>query len=244
MNKIEDIIFFPMGSRAVLITWQEEVNPHLLQKLLDVKANIQHEEGNDIWEVITTYNSLLIHYKENIQDFDNEVSQLKATIATTKENKHDQQKIYYLPVCYDKKFGLDLEEITAQKEINISTIIELHTSPTYTVYFTGFLPGFPYLGGLSEKLYFDRKKNPRKRIPKGAVGIGGNQTGIYPSSSPGGWQLIGNCPVNLFNISNQPPCLFKPGDQIKFESISVNEYQNIQSEIKNQTFHLKSEPCQ
>lgn len=243
MSKKENIEFFPMGNRAILMTWQEELNPQLLQKLLEVKAEIELQKKKDIFEVVNTYNALLVNYKKNIKNFDTEVSNLKGTIASAKNKSHSKNKIYHLPVCYDEKFGLDLQEIASQKEIDIPTIIKLHTEPVYTVYFTGFLPGFPYLGGLSEKLYIDRKENPRKRIPKGAVGIGGNQTGIYPSSSPGGWQLIGNCPIVLFDISNQPPCLFMPGDQIKFESVSIDEYEKVKSKIKNKSFHLKSKPC-
>lgn len=243
MSNKENVKFFPMGKQAILMTWLEEVNPKLLQKLLDVMTEIQKQKRSEIFEVINTYNALLINYKKNIKDFDIEVDALKKILTSSNKQNHSQQKIYHLPICYDEKFGWDLEKIAKQKEIDISTIIKLHSAPTYTVYFTGFLPGFPYLGGLPEELHVNRRANPRKRISEGAVGIGGNQTGIYPSSSPGGWQLIGNCPIPLFDISNQPPCLFKSGDQIKFESVSIDTYNNIKSAIKNQTYHLKSELC-
>ncbi len=243
MNGINNIAFFPMGTRAILMTWNEDINPHLLEKIGTVKTAVQHKKEDVIFEIINTYNALLIKYKQPFSDFDKETNALKEIVLSAKSGKRPQQSRYCIPVCYDEKWGIDLHEIATQKQLSPTALVELHTAPIYTVYFTGFLPGFPYLGGLSKKLYIDRKKNPRNKIPKGAVGIGGQQTGIYPTSSPGGWQIIGNCPIDLFDISKPSPSLFQSGDQVKFESVSIEEYQDIQEKVKNQTYTLRTEPC-
>ena len=120
-----------------------------------------------------------------------------------------------------------------EKKLTPAQIIKQHTEATYTIYCMGFLPGFMYLGGLPEALHFRRKSTPRLSVMPGSVGIGGNQTGIYPQESPGGWNLIGNCPVKLFNINNMPPCFVKVGDKVKFYEISRPEYDII--DIKVQT---------
>ena len=115
----------------------------------------------------------------------------------------------------------------------------MHISSLYTIHGIGFLPGFLYLGGLTEELYTPRLKVPRLVIKKGALGIGGSQTGIYPQESPGGWNIIGNTPVSMFEINKKTPCLFTPGDEIKFQSISIEEYKVIENDVLNEVYNLK-----
>jgi len=107
------------------------------------------------------------------------------------------------------------------------------------VFFIGFLPGFLYLGGLNERIAMPRKATPRLRVPKGAVAIGGSQTGVYPAESSGGWNIIGNSPVLFFNIENLDPCFAKTGDKISFERISLEEHATIKKQIENNTYQLK-----
>ena len=158
---------------------------------------------------------------------------------TAKKNKPiikgDHWKI---PVCYDLKYAPDLLNLSKEINLDKSEVIKLHLSALYRVYFLGFLPGFLYLGGLDDRLYLRRKKKPLLKVPKGAVAIGGMQTGIYPNISPGGWHLIGNTPVNLFNPKKNPPCFAKPGDWISFEQIDSHTYTKIESEQQNGNYQL------
>jgi inhibitor of KinA len=151
----------------------------------------------------------------------------------------NKSKIWQLPVCYDKSFGIDLEEIAKKRNLTVEEIEVLHHSVTYRVYFTGFLPGFLYLGGLSGKLVMPRKETPRSMIVKGAVAIGGSQTGIYPQESPGGWNIIGNCPIPLFDVHWKLPCKIRSGDQVQFSPISMNEYEALLKSIQSGLFDLK-----
>ena len=135
-----------------------------------------------------------------------------------------------------------MEHFLQVKSLSKAELIVLHTKVVYTVFFIGFLPGFLYLGGLDPKLYFDRKTTPGLHVKKGAVAIGGQQTGIYPQDSPGGWHVIGQTPVELFNKAHNPPCTIQAGDQLKFVAIDQQHYRVIEHQIAEEEFQLKPVP--
>jgi inhibitor of KinA len=129
-----------------------------------------------------------------------------------------------IPVCYDLSLGIDLAEMSRQKSLSIEQIIYFHTSKLYDVYMIGFLPGFAYMGIVDDRIAMPRLSKPRTNVPAGTVGIAGNQTGIYPLDSPGGWNIIGQTPLRMFDANKEEPCLLKPGDKIKFIAISLEEF--------------------
>ena len=132
--------------------------------------------------------------------------------------------IITIPVYYN---GDDLDEVAKQHAITVDKLIKIHTEKTYRVFMIGFQPGFAYMGKLDDRIATPRKSSPRTQVPAGSVGIAGFQTGIYPFSSPGGWQLIGQTPVKIFDKEKINPCLFKAGDSIKFISISKEEFKKL-----------------
>lgn len=231
----------PLGDRSILIDFGEEISSGSLEKVLFFKKKIEKSNFKQKVEVINTYNSLLISYLFTIEDVYGEVLRLKGLVRQANIPKKSNYKIFQIPVCYDKDFGLDLEYISKANNLTIEDIIELHTAPLYQIYFIGFLPGFLYLGGLDNSLHISRKKSPRKSVEKGAVGIGENQTGIYPKSSPGGWQILGKTPIDLFNKNEDPPTKFSAGDKIKFVAVSKNEFVEIEKEIADRNYTLKFE---
>jgi len=228
-----------MGERAILIEFEPEISENTLEKVLFYKNKIEDHYFEVKVEVINTYNSLLVYYVYTIENVYDEVSALKGLFQGTKITKKTIVQLYNIPVCYDAEFGLDLKLISREKNLSLDQIIRLHTQPIYTVYFIGFLPGFLYLGGLDKKLQISRKIQPRMVVQKGAVGIGENQTGIYPKSSPGGWQIIGNSPVPLFDKNRLPPCEISAGDKVKFYQVSKSEFLKISEEIKEGEFQFK-----
>jgi inhibitor of KinA len=127
-----------------------------------------------------------------------------------------------IPVLYD---GEDLEFVSLRHHLTIDEVISIHTSKIYWIFMIGFLPGFPYMGTVDERIATPRKNSPRTRVPPGSVGIAGFQTGIYPQASPGGWQLIGKTPRKIFDANRTPLCLLKPGDSVRFYSIGQNEFE-------------------
>ena len=150
--------------------------------------------------------------------------QIEKAISECDWKNESSPREIIIPVCYDISLGIDLPEMSNQKNISIEEIISIHTSATYNVYMLGFLPGFAYMGMVDDKIVVPRLSQPRKNVPAGSVGIAGNQTGIYPLDSPGGWNIIGQTPLRMFDINNTDPCLVKPGDKVKFVSISLEQF--------------------
>ena len=127
-------------------------------------------------------------------------------------------------MCYGGEYGPDLEEVARHNGLSVDEVIALHSGGEYLVYMIGFAPGFPYLGGMSERIAMPRRSSPRAQIPVGSVGIAGMQTGVYPIETPGGWQLIGRTPLALFRPEENPPSLLQAGNKVRFRPISADEF--------------------
>jgi len=178
----------------------------LTQRLLESPAVSEVIPGmNNITVVLREPQSLALDGIERIQRWWEESE------AMVPESRRIE-----IPVIYGGSFGPDLDEVAGHCGLSPRQVVELHSSVDYIVYFLGFQPGFAYLGGLAQKLETPRRAEPRLIVPAGSVGIGGSQTGIYPLATPGGWQLIGQTPVQLFNPTAEMPTLLTPGDTVRF----------------------------
>jgi inhibitor of KinA len=165
--------------------------------------------------------------------FDWLVSQVRGVVAAgvdrgkrVRVSKSDV-RLVEIPVCYDPEFALDLDCVAEHAKLSVQEVVELHSAAEYRVACIGFVPGFPFLAGLPEKLATPRRDVPRKEIPPGSVGIGGAQTGIYPLRSPGGWNLIGRTPLKLFDPTKNPPALLQAGDRVHFRAITREEFGSL-----------------
>ncbi|MCF6346986.1 MAG: 5-oxoprolinase subunit PxpB [Flavobacteriaceae bacterium] len=236
-----NLTYKPFGNHAILIEWSSKIDENTLKDVVFYKNKIYKNNIKVIVDIINTYSSLTIIYKYTIKNIYDEILTLKLIYKNPLVQSEVKNYCWKIPVCYDLKFGLDLKEISSKKEMDIDSIISMHSTVIYTVYFIGFLPGFLYLGGLDKKLNFDRKPNPRLVVEKGSVGIGGVQTGIYPQNSAGGWTIIGKSPISFFDITKKEPCFSKSGDKIKFIPISLDEYQQIDTQIKIGSYQLEKE---
>lgn len=223
-------VISPFGENAISISWEAKVDEQIHQAILNYDQFLNAHFSHCILETVSTYHAIVVFLKQGISlrncliDFQ-KIDQNSLKMVT------NEQFVWQIPVCYHPSFGLDLKTVEQYTGLAASEIISYHTKPLYRVYFTGFLPGFPYLGGLDEKLHTPRQTTPRLSVPQGAVGIGGNQTGIYPTESPGGWQIIGQSPTPLFNVKNNPPTLLNLGDKVEFLAITADEYADIQTKI-------------
>lgn len=226
---------------SILVEWPQVIAPEILRDILAFKKNLLNYKFDSILQVLHGYASVLISYKLHIEDFELEVTALKSNYDSREDSDSKQHTLWKIPVCYESVFGLDLEAISREKKLTIPEIVNLHSETIYKIYFIGFLPGFLYLGSLDRHLFMPRKKSPRRRIEKGAVAIGGEQTGIYPNASPGGWNIIGNSPVSFFNPQLKDPCFAKPGDDIQFVSIDLKTHQEILDQVGNGTYKMESE---
>ncbi|MEY3708921.1 MAG: 5-oxoprolinase subunit PxpB [Burkholderiaceae bacterium] len=152
---------------------------------------------------------------------------LEALIEECLAGSPPMGRVIELPICYESSFGLDLERVAKLQEITTREVIELHASGTYLAELIGFLPGFAYLGGLHSTLHVSRLDTPRKAVPPGGLGIAGQHTAIYPAASPGGWNLIGCCPIRLFDPSKTIPCAISLNDQVSFQPITKNQFDRL-----------------
>ncbi len=229
---LNQLTYKQYGNRAILIEWPAIIDEHVLKDILTYKEYILKTKKKFIEECITGYNSLTIIYLKEIIDFSAEKKSLIALYSINDSKTTLPYSLWEIPVCYDKKFGIDLEEMSASLNLSGQEIVDLHSEKAYNIYLIGFLPGFLYLGGLPPQLETNRKSNPRIQVEKGSVAIGGKQTGIYPMDSAGGWHIIGKTPLSLFNVDHESPCFARPGDKIKFTPITLEEFKKVKIEVQ------------
>jgi len=213
------------GDSALLINFEQKINVKIHNLVKSYFNSIKDIEG--ISYQIPAYCSITVVFDKEITDYESlkskiEKLEIKPNIATTND------KVIEIPVCYEPEFAPDLESLAREIDLTSDEIISLHTSQTYDVFMIGFLPGFPYLGQLPKALECKRKSTPRMEVKAGSVAIAGKQTGIYPTNAPGGWQLIGQTPLKIFDALTEDGFLIKMGDKIKFKSISAKTFKTIQ----------------
>ncbi len=219
------------GEHAISLSWPSKIDPETHEEVISYEHHLNKIFKNEILETVSTYHSIVIFLHQKVA-VGKSIDKIKKIDKTPSISEKRQRYCWNIPVCYDPDLGWDLKEVADHNNCTIQEVIDRHTNPSYRIYFTGFLPGFLYLGGLNENLITPRKKNTRLSVPKGAVAIGGNQTGVYPRESPGGWQIIGQTPVALFDAENVPPSPFNPGDTIYFQAINRDEFDAISTEVE------------
>ena len=232
------VTYKPFGDAAILMAWQSEISVSIADDILEFEQKIKALKQANIAAVIIGYSSLTIVFENRSINYLNEVKNLKEIYKSKYTGQKKSAFIWEIPVCYDLEFGIDLQEMSKTANLEVSEITKLHAQKLYRVYFIGFLPGFLYLGGLHELLFFERKSNPRVQVAKGSVAIGGKQTGVYPSESAGGWSIIGKTPIDFFNINLEDPCFAKAGDFIKFIAVDKDAFLQIEKEVKDTSYKI------
>lgn len=227
--------FNSMGPHTVLVRWKAEISETIHARVMQFQDFVLREYSNQIIETVPAYQSLAIFLTSEIlaSSF---IKELQDKIVFKNTSESQKTSLFKIPVCYCTPYALDMISVASHTGLDEAAIISLHTKSIYNVYFIGFLPGFPYLGGLSKSLHIPRKRTPRPRLEAGSVGIGGAQTGVYPQDSPGGWQIIGKTPIALFR--NQES-LLKAGDKVQFERITQKEFQEISEATAQGTYTPK-----
>ncbi|MFC7357469.1 5-oxoprolinase subunit PxpB [Jejudonia soesokkakensis] len=229
----------PFGEHAVIVQWEAIISEHIHAEVLQFQKWVELQFASEVLETVTSYHELAIYLKSgvNLSEF---IQLLKTKKSTPySEVSELKKRMLTIPVCYDASFAEDLSRVATINNLTEAEVINIHSEKLYTVYFIGFLPGFPYLGGMDSRLATPRLEIPRAKVAKGAVAIGGSQTGIYPQSSPGGWNVIGRTPIELFSMKNESSGILKAGDLVRFKAISIEKFQLIETEIANTTYQLK-----
>ena len=221
-----------IGDCGIVCDFGEEVNREINTNVIKLFQHVKHEvlKGNlnGILNYTPSYNKLIINFDlEKINS--TKIIDFLKSVDFSKINFSQNNKKWTIPICYE--FEMDLENMSKTLKINKEEIINTHLNTDFFVYMVGFIPGHPFMGDLNPKLFLNRLKTPRVRIPQGSVGIVEKFCNIYPYESPGGWNIIGRTPVKLFDARNEvSPCLLSPGDSVKFKLISKNEFERLANE--------------
>jgi inhibitor of KinA len=224
MNKI-----YPLGDSAIVLEFGQEINEEIHHSIRSVCQFLDEYSFEGFVEYVPAFTTITIFYDPLVSDYELTASLLTEMLDEIAEMEQEEDAVVTveIPVLYG---GHDLSFVAAQAGLTAEEVIALHTSAEYLVHMIGFAPGFPYLGGLNEKIAAPRKETPDNSVPAGSVGIGGIQTGIYPIETPGGWQIIGQTPLVLFDAEREQPSLLRAGNKVRFVAIDALEFQMLKGE--------------
>jgi len=236
--------YFDAGESHLIVEFGDTIDLAINREVRALARALQSLGVPWLREVLPTYRSLMISYcpfsitQSELKDICEHLS----TMALPR-NRDDGEEIE-IPVLYGGEWGLDMPDVARETALSIDEVIALHTSRPYPVYMIGFLPGYPYLGGLDARLSLPRLKVPRTKVPAGSVAIALQQTGVYPLASPGGWRLIGHTPLCFFDPHQGQPSLLQAGQWVRFRAVSSSEYQDIAALVSAGRYRVRKTPVE
>ncbi|MHA7128732.1 5-oxoprolinase subunit PxpB [Algoriphagus namhaensis] len=214
----------PISPNITELHWSGVISEDILMQKKSYLSFLKKELAPHIRDIRCAYHILSIRWQAEEKN-----QLLKLALDTVTDSEASFSSIWEVPVCYGGDYGKDLIALASAKAMSEADLIDLHSSSLYRIHFFGFMPGFMYLAGLDPMLFAARKKIPERLVPPGSVAIGGQQTGIYPSESPGGWHLIGRTPLRLFDPKSPQPVWANVGDEIRFRAVSEEEFDDIRA---------------
>lgn len=235
-----------LGDSALILRVREQFEDtpeEALDEVLQAFQRLQRAAIPGVIELAPAYTSVAVFFdpitvakSSGMPDdiFDWLATRIREAVAAPRDRggrakiSKSDVRVVEIPVCYDPAFGPDMDDVTRHAKISTGDVVDLHSAAEYRVACIGFVPGFPFLAGLPNKLATPRRATPRTEIPSGSVGIGGAQTGIYPLRSPGGWNLIGRTPLKLFDPEKDPPTLLRAGDRVRFRAITREQFESFE----------------
>ena len=230
--------FLPAGDKALAVELGNSISAVTNRRVRDLLVAIESQDIPGVMDLVPSYRSLLVYY----DPLRVSLLQLKERLSALEQNLDQAAvhapKVVEIPTLYGGEYGPDLAHVAEHNSLTPEEVIRIHSRADYLVHMMGFTPGFPYLGGMSERIATPRLQTPRIVIPAGSVGIAEQQTGVYPIESPGGWQLIGRTPVQLFDPRRDPPVVVETGDFIGFAPITETTYYVIQQQVQVGSYQL------
>ncbi|MFK8078943.1 MAG: 5-oxoprolinase subunit PxpB [Granulosicoccus sp.] len=227
------------GDSGLVLQFGETIDRSIVNQVtaLDTLLHLAIQQGSltGVLETVPTFRSLAIFYDPCVLSPDallDEVRALESQPATHNEQASRNPRHWQLPVLYGSDQGPDLDNVSSLTGLTPDEVISLHASCVFSVYMLGFLPGYAFLGDTPKELHLPRRSEPRLRVPAGSVAIAMQLTGIYPWESPGGWHIIGNCPVPMFNAQQDPPALLRAGDLLSFKRVDQRQFEHISNELR------------
>ena len=230
------------GDKAIVLEFGNEISREINLLARKMYCCISKKNIRGIEEIVPTYRSLIIYYNPQKVKLADLVQQLKKLEDSITEIALPIAHITEIPTLYGGEYGPDLEFVAQHNKLSIEEVIKIHSKKEYFIYMLGFLPGFVYLGGMSDKIATPRLEKPRIKVSEGSVGIAAKQTGIYPIESPGGWQIIGRIPVKLYDPKKESSFLLKSGDYVKFYPVNQKEFEETKKNYKEGNYICKVKP--
>lgn len=224
------------------VCWGDAIDPAVHRDVRSFAHALAEGPLSGVVEAVPSYTAVTVFYRPHEIRYEELCRALEKLAASMSDAAPPPSEILTLPVLYGGEHGPDLAFVAERAGLAAEEVVALHSRPDYLVYMIGFAPGFPYLGGLPERLETPRLESPRRAVPAGSVGIGGAQTGVYPLESPGGWRLIGRTPVPLFRPRETPPVLLKAGDVLRFRPVDAGEYRAIEEQVRRGTYAAERKP--
>jgi inhibitor of KinA len=219
----------PAGDSALIVEFEERIDPVVNAHAIAVAEALQSPALAGVRDVVPTFRSVAVYFDPLRTNYDALLARIEDAASQRGPQATAGRAPVRIPACYGGDFGPDLPRVAAFAHMSEAEVVHLHVSVTYRVFMLGFVPGFAYLGMVDERIAMPRQSTPRVRVPLGAVGIAGVQTGVYPAETPGGWQLIGRTPIKPFDPGRPEPFLMKAGDSVQFVAIDREEYRSLSS---------------
>lgn len=220
----------PVGDRAISIDFGQVIDPTINRHIRQTIERIKELQLEGIIELVPTYCALLVEYDAMLYSYSEICNIIEPTLEEGMANTTNELvTVVEVPTVYGGEFGPDLSFVASHNHLSKDEVISIHSGTDYLVYMLGFIPGFTYLGGMDSRIATPRLSSPRTVIPAGSVGIAGEQTGTYPSDSPGGWQIIGRTPVTMYDMSKAQAALLKAGDYVRYVPIDESEFHRIKA---------------
>ena len=220
----------PVGDRAISIDFGQVIDPTINRHIRQTIERIKELQLDGIIELVPTYCALLVEYDAMLYSYSEICKIIEPILEEGMTNTTNELvTVVEVPTVYGGEFGPDLSFVASHNHLSEDEVISIHSGTDYLVYMLGFIPGFTYLGGMDSRIATPRLSSPRTLIPAGSVGIAGEQTGTYPSDSPGGWQIIGRTPVTMYDMSKAQAALLKAGDYVRYVPIDESEFHRIKA---------------
>ncbi len=219
------------SENSLIVYLGEQATPDISDKIYYLADELEKTLTTDLIDLIPSYASLLVIFNPLTTDHFSVRNTISSINWEVQSNTKKRRETIILPVYYNEEVGEDLSNLAEEKRLAVDEVIELHTGIDYLVYAIGFAPGFAYLGEVDERIAAQRLSTPRMSVPRGSVAIADRQTAVYPASSPGGWNLIGRCPVKMYDPSTPPYMPVRIGDTVRFEAIDRKKFLSLGGEI-------------
>ncbi|MGD6993414.1 5-oxoprolinase subunit PxpB [Sutcliffiella horikoshii] len=235
------IEFHPLGDTGIQVLFGSDISEGTNQEIRLFADQLKKLKLDGVIEWVPAYTTLTIFYHPDkiiYKDLCKKLEDIQKRLQ--KEDLSSNSTVYEIPVLYGGEVGPDLSEVASHNGCTEDEVISIHSAKPYLIYMMGFVPGFPYLGGMPKKIATPRRENPRAKIEAGSVGIAGEQTGVYPLETPGGWQIIGRTPVKLYDPDNGEPILLSAGSYIRFVPVDQKEYDEIEQAVARGEYKVKS----